>query len=194
MLKSAMSILLLIATFCLNAQNHPYIANLKAQQVNNRLLVEWTTKAGFSCQDIMVQLSEDSIDFSTKATYYGLCGDTTEKRYSLFIEDPIANAVNFVRLDLGQYGYSDVISVKFILQTRVSIHPNPIQENSKIYLNNPFHDEMTVRIFNSKAKLVSSAITYERTLLLSDLIIDRGIYFYTVHRNGVAESHAKVVY
>lgn len=194
MFKSWTVLVLVLATLKVSAQDHPYIADLRAQQVQDRILVEWTTKAGFSCQDIMVQLSSDSVNFSTKATYYGLCGDTTEKRYSLFIDKPIVNALNYIRLDLGQYGYSDIISVKFILQTTVQVHPNPVNENSIMYLNNSQNDAMEIFLFNSASLEQLKVVSRNDTLLIYDHLTNKGMYFYTVYRNGVLESRGKFIF
>ena len=175
-------------------EQHAYIKNLDAQAYGDRLLVSWTTKSGFSCQDIVVQLSEDSLVFHDKATYFGICGDTNERNYSITIDNPFLNAVNFVRLDLGNFGYSYVISEEVIYISAAEIVPMPVQESSVLYFENPLREELTIKFYTFQGELAYSHTTRTDRHPLNAFHGAKGLYVYTISKSNRIIYRSKFVY
>ena len=158
---------------------HPYIKKLNATALDGKLFITWTTHAGFSCQDIHIELSTDSISFIRKGTYFGLCGDTSEKDYSFLVEDPFLNTTNYIRLELGNFGYSYVISEDVIyVENSVLILPHPVNEHSEMVFSNPLREEITALFYNLNGDLIYEVITKKNKIPLSDLPKKDGLIIY----------------
>jgi len=97
LIKGWLTVYFIFSLISAQAQNkyRPFVKNFKAGAIEGRVFLSWTTKAGFTCQDI--QVSGESVDYSeTKGTYFGVCGDTTKKDYTFLLENPIRNALNYM--------------------------------------------------------------------------------------------------
>lgn len=80
--------------------DNPYVKSFTAEAIDDKVYLNWTTGAGFTCQDIHILVSTDSLDgYEKKGTYFGVCGDASEKDYSYVLEEPIPNRLNFIRLE-----------------------------------------------------------------------------------------------
>jgi hypothetical protein len=185
--------LLFSSLFSMAQEQHAYIKNFEAQAFGDRLLVSWTTKSGFSCQDIVIQLSTDSVVFANKATYFGICGDTTERNYSITVDNPYLNAVNYVRLDLGKFGYSYVVSEEVIYITAAEIVPMPVQESSILYFENTLREELTINFYSFQGEKVYSYITTGNSHRLSEFKGSKGVYIYTITKSNRVIYRSKFV-
>ncbi|NNJ55663.1 MAG: hypothetical protein HKP14_06005 [Bacteroidia bacterium] len=164
---------------------HPYVKKLNATAVDGKLFITWTTHAGFSCQDIHIELSTDSINFTRKGTYFGLCGDTAEKDYSYLIEDPFLNTTNYIRLELGNFGYSYVISEDVIyVENDVIIVPHPVTNESNMIFSNPLREEISASFYNRNGKLIYQISTKEDRISLAEIPKKHGIIVYYLVGEG----------
>lgn len=195
-MRKLLLLLLLFSTGYLSQaqEQHAYIKDLSAEQVGNKILVRWTTKAGFSCQDIGVELSTDSMNYLNRATFYGLCGDTAEKQYNLFVEGELSNGIHYIRLNLGSYGYSYDIALKYIQFQSSSVSPNPINTASYLYFRNPLQEKIIIKITHYNGTAIKEIETSSDKLHLLEHISSRGIYFYTVEQNASLLTRGKFVY
>lgn len=158
---------------------HPYVKNMNATAVDGKLFITWTTHAGFTCQDIHIELSTDSISFERKGTYFGICGDTAEKDYSYLIEEPFLNTTNYIRLELGNYGYSYVISEDVIyVENGVLVLPHPITSQSEMVFSNPLREEITASFYNLNGELIYQTITKSDNILMAEVPKNHGMLIY----------------
>lgn len=86
----------IICTLLSTWQSNPTLANFSAQQISNSVNISWTVKAGFSCTDVNVEHSTDSINFISIYTYPGVCGATSEDQdYDFVQQNPDKNTNNY---------------------------------------------------------------------------------------------------
>jgi hypothetical protein len=160
---------------------HAYIKHFSAQTSNGKLFLSWTTHAGFSCEDIEIELSEDSINFETKGIYYGTCGDYEERDYTYIVDEPYLNKTNYVRLNLGSFGNSFVIN-QFVLKldNAVQIVPHPANSQSIFYFDNTSNQEVQIDIYSLQGEQVTSITTIDSQLKLVDFKLSKGLYVYAI--------------
>lgn len=159
---------------------HPHLKQFNIQSLNSKLLVTWTTRAGFTCQDVHIELSKDSLNWDRKATYYGICGDTTERDYSIVVDSPFFNAVNYVRLVLGEFGYSQILKIRVVNpQSTFQIVPHPANSTSIIYIPNANRALRTLRLHT-----LTGEVFYEQTINTSQFRMAgsslSGVFIYTL--------------
>lgn len=167
-------------------QTNPALTNFSVQQVDNSISITWTVKAGFSCTDVNVEFSTDSVSFSSIYTYPGVCGATSEDQdYNFVQENPASNKKNFYRMNLGNYGLSQVLSVFYsdLGSAGFAVLPNPIQGTGKIKFNNPTNSEFTFEVFSTKGALVYSQEVNGEEIELNSTLLKNGVYFFRIHNN-----------
>lgn len=193
----AASILLCLYTSSALAQNtyDLYVRNLNAESIDGKLYVTWTTRAGFSCQDIHVEVSTDSInDYKKIATYYGLCGDTSEKNYRLLVTNPIPNRLNYVRLQLGIFGHSYFVSERVIkVKNEVVILPHPLVQSSKLFFDNSLKQETTLELVNTKGVIVHTESTLDDFFTLHRDGLATGFYLYMLRQDGIIVQRGRLM-
>lgn len=176
-----LSIFALVFLFGESFAQSPYLADFSAYVDGEEIYVSWTTKKGFTCENIEVQLGTDTMALETVHVYLGVCGgDLKEEHYFYRIPNPIFNATNFIRLDLGLYGFSGIVDVKphKALQGNVLVFPQPGSDNSKILFHNPQSAEATFKVYNTSGTLVSELTGVRKNqILMGDLNLDLGIYY-----------------
>jgi hypothetical protein len=165
---------------------HPYVKDFKASSTNGQLHISWTTRPGFTCQDIHIELSKDSANFTRVGTYFGLCGDTAEKHYTFTVNEPYHNTVNYIRLELGNFGYSYIISEQVIkVSNDVLIIPHPANLTSKFYFNNEAKSLATIKFYNTSGSLIFETTTQESSFSLQDLKCTNEVLYYHIDLDGV---------
>lgn len=163
----------------------PYVKDFKAQAIDGKICLSWTTRAGFTCTDIHIEVSRDSVQgFERKGTYFGICGDASEKDYTYVLDQPHYNTLNYLKLELGNYGYSYVISELVIyVQNEVLILPHPATASSVIHFKNKTNDEVELVFYSPAGKLITTIKTIDEYIKLSDVILPRGFITYELRKN-----------
>jgi hypothetical protein len=192
-------LLLSVATvfiFCISASAQvysPYVKDLKAQAIDGKIYMSWTTRAGFTCTDIHIAVSRDSTaGFQRKGTYFGVCGDTSEKDYTYVLENPHHNALNYLKLELGNYGYSYVISELVIyVQNEVLVLPHPAIASSILHFQNRSNSEVGILLYASDGTLLKSIKTIGKSIHLSDFNLPVGFVVYEIRRENTAAVRGK---
>ena len=185
-------IAILVSGISLAQDSHPYVKHLRASATGDQLLVSWTTKAGFSCQDIGVQLSTDSQNFETKAVYFGICGDFNEKEYSLIIDSPYYNQINFIRLDLGTFGFSYIISKEVIRVETASAIPHPLTAESRLYFKNSLRAQADIEILDVQGRVIYKTSTTGDQVELS-LNTREQLLIYRIYLDGTLRYTGKLL-
>jgi hypothetical protein len=178
------------------AQNvHPHLKRFNVETLNNKLLVTWTTKAGFTCQDVHIELSTDSIHWDRKATYFGICGDTTEKDYRLVVDSPYTNAVNYVRLVLGEFGFSQVLQIRVVdMGTPFKVVPHPANSNGKIYVENTAKENLTLQFYTLEGVLIEELYTYSNEFSLNDFPFSGHFIYVLLNKDRNPKQRGRILF
>lgn len=95
-------VLLLFSTSALGQLPPGIIDRLAARAISNKVQVEVTLSAGFTCNGIVITRSIDSLQFETIGLIGGVCGDSTAAvSYSFTDSFPPTNQRLFYQLLLG---------------------------------------------------------------------------------------------
>jgi hypothetical protein len=167
-----------------NAQEeyNQYVKNLKATAVDGKVYLSWTTKAGFTCTDIHIEVSNDSLGtYEKRGTYFGICGDASERDYSYILNNPIPNKLNYIKLQLGNIGKSHIISVFVLnLQESILVLPHPVTKNSSLYFYNNLKEQVQIDFYNLQGELVSSILTQNNQISLASAALPKGMVIYQI--------------
>lgn len=176
-----MGLLALMATSVAAQAQALYLADFAAYVDGEEIYVSWTTKKGFTCENIQVQLGTDSNEVETVYTYLGVCGgELKEEHYFYRIPKPFYNQDNYIRLNLGVYGYSEIVVVKphKALEGTVLVFPHPATNSSTILFHNPQFEPATFEVYNMRGELVTSLSDIRTSKIsVADLGIPAGVYY-----------------
>ncbi len=146
------------------------VKDFSVTEFDGKIFMSWTTRAGFTCQDIYIQHSLDTnVGFNRVGAIYGVCGDTAEKKYSYIIEQPTYNQLNYVRIQLGTMGHSNVYSVLVIKPTSEAlVLPHPATSQSTLFFDNGANKKLKIELYSMQGEIVSSITTIQNYLPLQD--------------------------
>jgi len=162
---------------------YPNIKRIDASVFKEKIILSWTTPAGFSCQDIYIELGKDSLNFKRVGTIFGICGDTTEKDYSFIIDTPHLNTTNFLRLELGGIGFSKTVALRVIsAKNNVVVVPHPANKFSELYFDNPYRKKTKIAFYTLEGKLLSESSTASNLLKFDDLSLPEGTVIYVLKK------------
>ncbi len=158
-----------------------FLVSYNASTLGNKILVTWTTKSGFTCQDIHIELGSDTFNYTRVGTYYGICGDTSEKGYTYIIESPIKNKLNYIRIELGNYGYTHYESTLVIdVSKGVLVLPHPLNIESNLYFNNVAKEPVEAIFYSIKGDIIKQITTNKNYISLEQIARKRGVILYVL--------------
>jgi hypothetical protein len=163
-------------------QSNSPLVSFTVQFYETSVFVKWTIKAGFSCTDVSVEHSADSINFNSVYTYPGICGASqTDKSYLFTHENAFIDKANYYRLNLGNYGFSEVLKIENTDYVEgVVIAPNPITTSGKIKFSNPDKELFRLRVFDMRGILVYSSQTESNEFEILRTNFSGGVYLYSL--------------
>jgi len=197
MRRIAIIFVLFFLTTTLQAQNPLLIANFGVQQVNNNILVSWEIRAGNQCLGLQIEHSIDSLNFVSIYDFQGICGaGSSNEKYDFLHANPISNSKNYYRLKLGNDGYSNISSIKFVKieVAGYSLFPNPVASSSKLYFSNT-NKSMSLTIISSSGAEVYKAVNIEDSeFSFRNLFLSPGVYLFTlISDNGSSKINGKFI-
>lgn len=184
MKKYILTAILFLSFFVIKAQNPPMLVAFEVNRFQNQVVVTWEIESGNLCSGVQVEHSSDSINFTSIYDYPGVCGSSTaNERYSFSHTNPISNAKNYYRINLGANGVSEVLSIMFVKveENGYALFPMPIEPNSKLYFSNDNNETVGIVIYNS-----TGAITYQskptkaNEFNLGNIPLPIGLYHFSV--------------
>jgi hypothetical protein len=177
-----------VAAMQMNAiAQQTFLERFTAAEVNSRIYLEWLIKAGSTCQGIRIFRSTDSINFIQIGDIDGVCGNiNTPQAYNFTDDNPVKNAINYYRLELGGIGYSKIVSVEIIdLQNGgYQIRPNPVNEHARIYFSNPSNQALQLKVFTITGDEVFHSTVYQNYAHIGAGHFQYGLYFFTISVPG----------
>lgn len=136
---TALLFIFLAGNTSLFSQAHPILDNFYIVESNGSVVLNWTIKGGSTCNGIQIFRSTDSINFSQVGEIVGVCGGSSAPQpYDFTDSSPVKNKVNYYKLQLGQEGFTSVISIEIIEigKNGNQVRPNPAKDNARIYFAN----------------------------------------------------------
>ena len=136
MKKYILLVILFSGSIFAQAQNPPMLLSFEINRFQNEIIISWEIESGNLCSGVQVEHSSDSISFTTIYDYPGVCGSSTaNESYTFSHTNPISNAKNYYRINLGTNGISEILSITFVKleENGYTLFPMPIEFNSKIY-------------------------------------------------------------
>ena len=172
-----------VTIHCL-AQNEDILIQFSAVQIENRIQLNFTIKAGNTCNGIQIYHSEDSLSFAEIGDIQGVCGSSDRNEtYSFTDNSPAKNKINFYRLQLGTLGYTYITKLFFIQPdgNTALLFPNPVTNETIITFLNTAHAELRLTVFSYDGKLVyQSPSSQGNSFHLEKDDFSPGQYFYQI--------------
>jgi hypothetical protein len=182
-------LLALLSSGILFAQDS-MLSNFKVDVNNGKVLLSWIINAGNTCNGIQIFRSEDSLSFYEIGEIPGVCGDlSSSKNYFFTDNEPIKNAKNYYKLDLGGQEYSGVLSIEVIdlRFNEVLVRPNPADTYTNLILSNDNNQSIVISIFELSGSLKEVITTNQSEVMLTTANWREGLYYFQV----VHPSHNK---
>ena len=178
--------LLLTATSNVFAQHNPILGNFTLFENNRKVYLNWSIVSGSTCNGIQIYRSTDNINYTQIGSIAGVCGNSsTAVSYNFTDNNPEKNKINYYRLELGNNGSSEILSVKIIdIESGYQIRPNPVIGKAKIYFDNNTSLLFQLVIYNLKGVNIFTLETKTDFFELNTEKIQSGIYFFTIGTEG----------
>lgn len=146
----------------INAQSDDILDRFTLTELNGIVQLDWTISKGSTCNGIGITRSVDSINFEPIGKINGVCGSLTEAvSYSFTDPDPIQNRVNYYQLQLGDIGYSPIISREIIdyKDRNYQVRPNPMSGQGQLLFENDKREQFTLSIYQANGSLIAQQTT-----------------------------------
>lgn len=189
-------ILALLSTFSY-CQADSMLNDFTAVVSGNRIVLDWEISEGSLCNGIKIERSDDNLNWTEVGEIVGQCGSIDEPQPYQFIDtEPIPNATNYYRLQLGTAGATSSINIKYIElgSDGYKVAPNPITTTAKIYFNNPNALSYCLKVTDITGELVyiredirTNTAEFDRAGL------EQGYYFFTLLFHGKVKYSGKLV-
>ena len=169
------------------AQHNTILDNFSVSENNGKVFLNWTITSGSTCNGIQIYRSTDGKQFTQIGSIAGVCGSSSApKPYDFTDNNPVKNSINCYRLELGGNGSSEILSLEIIdiASGGFQIRPNPITAEAKIYFDNDKKLEHQLTLYNMSGVSVFTTATKESFFLLNSVLLQSGIYLFTISTNG----------
>lgn len=170
-----------------NAQDDPILNNFNAIENNGTVIISWEISAGSTCNGIQIYRSTDSINFVQIWEIPGVCGNISQPQYYDYTDPaPVNNRTNFYRLQLGNIGFSGIVSVDIrdISAGGYQIQPNPSSSDFKIYFDNFKSRINQIDIYNSIGVKFFSSQSSGTFFHVDVNSFPSGNYIFTISNSG----------
>lgn len=190
-------ILFLFAAPSLSAQ-HIILNYFTAQRVGDEILLRWEIKSGNTCNGIFIQRAGADGNFVEIGEIQGVCGDPSFAAAFDFIDtDPLANATNHYRLQLGVQGFTEVVELPFVDygEDDYQILGMPVDDNSVLDFRKRSGETYTLSIFDAKGDEVASVSGIETNQVpLNQFDPPSAMYFFRLEGSEGHTISGKLVY
>ena len=185
-IKLLLCLLLLTATSNVFAQHNPILGNFTLFENNGKVYLNWSIVSGSTCNGIQIYRSTDNINYTQIGSIAGVCGNSSiAVSYNFTDTNHEKNKINYYRLELGNNGSSEILSVEIIdIESGYQIRPNPIIGKAKIYFDNNTKLQYQLFIYNLNGIQVYYSTTKEDFFELNTETFLSGIYLFTISTEG----------
>ena len=174
---------ILMINSTLFSQNNPILDNFSITQNNGKVYLNWIIKSGSTCNGIQIFRSANNSSFKEIGNIAGICGSVSSVTpYNFVDQNPEKNTINFYRLELGNNGTSQTLSIEIIdIEKEGSqVRPNPVYNEAKIYFNNNTKELNYLSVYNLSDKLIDELSSKENFFEINSTNYSNGIYFFKI--------------
>ena len=190
-------ILIVIALPLSFAQSDPGHSILNYFRINlsgDQVYLSWEISGGNTCNGINIYRSTNDTDYVKIGDIAGVCGSLDfPQSYNFIDDDPVSNAYNYYRIELGVQGTSNSISVHYIdlENSDYVLYPNPVEENSVIYFDNPDNLSYDYRVYDMQGNLITSlVITQGSEFPVGNAVLNqKGMYLFQL----ISEDNTNII-
>jgi len=178
------------------SQTHPLLDNFYIVESNGSVVLNWTIKGGSTCNGIQIYRSSDSLNFYQIEDIAGVCGSSsTPQPYNFTDNSPVKNKTNYYRLELGQEGFTSVISIEIIEVGRNGnqVRPNPAKDNARIYFNNTKSEASNLFLYESSGTILLSQTSDSDYFDLNLSGISSGTYVFIIYQTDRLVTTGRII-
>ncbi|HET8962460.1 MAG TPA: hypothetical protein VFM99_01085, partial [Chitinophagales bacterium] len=138
-----MRFVILILSFAMftSVKSQQIFDNLKASQIGDSILIQWTLLADYTCNDMLLQRSANDGCFKTIFSISGICGATENITYQYLDGSNLQSAQN--------YNYRISASTDFYISDTAKIIFNSTGNRDFVVFPNPASTDFTISINNN---------------------------------------------
>lgn len=182
------SLIVLIGKFFMfpivsHAQSEDFLESFEVSQINGKVFLSWTIRAGFVCVGVDVLRATDNSNFILIGGVEGVCGNMTlPSKYSFTDNNPVLNSTNYYKLNMGGEGFSQTISVDLFdfNEKGYLIIPHPVSNMSKIHFRNDAALQTTLNMYSSTGALIYSERTNLNYFEVKTAALEIGEYLFSL--------------
>jgi outer membrane protein assembly factor BamB len=181
MIKFCLMLILIFPLLPASGQESPFLSNFTATEINGNVYLHWTINTGNTCNGISIQRSTDGILFTEIYNIAGVCGNIfSPQTYDHTDADPIANKISYYRLDLGNVGFSETVSIEIIdiAANGYQVRPNPFRNSAVIYFDNDSRHNQLFNVYNANGQLVYSIETNSDQISIPEGTLQTGLHIF----------------
>jgi hypothetical protein len=196
-LNIMLRILLLAFLFPLTAAAQVSILDFRANPAGDALNISWTIGPGNTCEDLEVQHSTDSVNFTMLYLYAGVCGDATfSQQYSWTHNTPACNQKNYYRLFARTGGQLAVLGVTHtclgVAGFRITVRPD--LQSIVVLANQQQSRTREFELFDLQGRIVVKQTLTEAETIIRLPAAASGAFVYRMRReNGEMQSGRIVI-
>jgi len=156
-----------------------FIGTAQSSQVQLR----WTITSGETCNGTLIERSTDKLNWKLIGEIAGVCGSSASPVSFNFIDSvPIANTINYYRLELGGRGYSNEISIAFynFSKSNFVVIPNPVSLTATIYFEAKMFESYTFTLYDLNGKIHITTQGEGNSVVLNADKLQIGTYFFII--------------
>ena len=161
--------------------------NLNIVEYSGQVYVDITISSGNTCNGIKLLRSIDSAYYEEIASIDGVCGySSIPSNYSLIDPYPVLNCYNYYKILFGSNVYSTTYKILILdfEKNKYQIWPNPADNVTTIYFENPQSEVYLFELFNNNGKKLLSSSILENKYILNCKNYNSGIYFFTLSQSN----------
>lgn len=165
------------------AQDHPYLERFQAMEIEGKVFLSWTLSAGNICNGVQVLRATDQQPFNRIGEIPGVCGSMSEDvDYTFFDLSPVPQVINHYRLELGNEGLSQILSIQMIglPSTGYQIRPHPVADRSFLLFRNDNRRIHVLSLFDLQGKLILRNETTDDRFIIDRNVLPSGICLFTI--------------
>jgi hypothetical protein len=162
---------------------HLLLDRLTIGQSDGKVYISCIVKAGNTCNGIVLYRSLNNVDYEVIDKILGVCGNiTSPQAYDFVDKDPVKNAVNYYKLELGGYGFSDVLSIHILDLSKdgLLVRPNPSNGMTTLNFKNESQGESVISLYDSYGRTVFTKSTFDTSVQLDVSTYAPGMYYFEV--------------
>lgn len=184
MLKGLRIILFLfVLPFLCASQDHPYLDRFQATEVDGKVFLSWTLKAGNTCNGVQILRATYGQSFQLIGEIPGVCGSVSEDvDYTFFDSSPVPLAINHYRLELGNDGFSQIVSIQIngLPSVGYQVRPHPVSAISLLLFENDTRQLHSLLLSNLHGQVIIRSETVEDHFIIDRQDFSAGIYLFAL--------------